>query len=396
MILQKKIWIIVFIIILSIIIVIIKPLKIIKKIEIEKEVVSFLNTGKIVKWIDEDDIDDLNFAMDSDVNSYNIDDFVKHFIDYIDKCILIKLNKLDKTSIKGLLIKGNYKNLTITFDNRYLDSILSRIDDDDVKIYNSGLLEKDLIKQLEKVIEHRSNDMYQEWYITGNSNQRIELPYNLYIDYTPNDKVNHNDIEEVLSCNITESLNNLDNIKNNGGDIKCTLVYRNNKNEINQLSRVLLVNNVDNKLKYSTRVFMQNLLYTQNNNPTMHIGQHDYDKEREEWAREVDEMERLRHEDDGNEVVEEDWTMIPEFEKYANDVSLCLRKHETGKSSVNIVLLKRVIEDGKLKMIARDYILPYEDVTTKEEALERYLTDEEHFKADEEWLKDGNIDYKGD
>ena len=59
-------------------------------------------------------------------------------------------------------------------------------------------------------------------------------------------------------------------------------------------------------------------------------------------------------------------------------------------------MIKRIKRDDKIADDIREYTLPYEDVTTKEEALERYLADEEHFKADEEWLKEGNIDYKVD
>ncbi len=138
------------------------------------------------------------------------------------------------------------------------------------------------------------------------------------------------------------------------------------------------------------------LFYTNSTNPTLTAGQHDYDREREEWTKMVDDMERKRHEDNQNPVVAQEYIDIQPFVKNIQSAYLFINKYEDSSMSIECVLIKRIKKGGNIADDKRQYILPYNDVSTKEEALERYLSDKEHIGADEEWLKEGNIDYKDD
>ena len=83
----------------------------------------------------------------------------------------------------------------------------------------------------------------------------------------------------------------------------------------------------------------------------------------------VDDMECKRHEDDQNPVVTQEYIDIPPFVKNIQSAYLFINKYEDSSMSIECVLIKRIKKGGNIADDKRQYILPYDDVSTKKEAL---------------------------
>lgn len=316
-----------------------------------------------------------------------VSDGIKNFLDCIELAIKSKINneqiRYDKFYYKG----GFGKAIVYGLQDDALKKICDLITNDDIEKYKDHTLLKDIIKRLESndSIIHKSDNLYDGWFIKNNKNLKIELPYNLYISFVCDKAEYYNNVKRILNIKIYKEN------KYKLGSVK----YIDVNDKVIEKNKMHIYYYGDNKNKISipdiSRLYKHTIELA-----SLTFGQHDYDREREEWSRQEEERARQQMEDEANAVVEEEKIDIPQYCKYTLDARLFVRKHITGKYSVECLLIKRIMESNKPKKIYKRYVLPYEDVKTKEEALERYLSDKEHYDADEEWLKEGNIDYKGD
>lgn len=259
-------------------------------------------------------------------------------------------------------------------------------DSDIVKFSNNSLID-DIVLQLErnKNLIHKSSDKYKEWYIKNDKDVTIELPYNSYARFVCDKIEFYDEVEEILKLKLYKVYK----------VEYCDVKYKSKNNVIKDKNKLMVFRYGDNKEKISIPD-IGNLFRQVSKDATLTFGQYDYDKEREEWSRQEEERARQQWEYDQNPVVAQEYIDIPPFVKNIQSAYLFINKYEDSSMSIECVLIKRIKKDGNIADDKRQYILPYEDITTKEEALERYLSDKEHYDADEKWLKEGNIDYKGD
>ena len=354
----------------------------------EKDVAKFYNgesklknevfTDYSYQWLD--------YAHKEAPREYEINDMINDFINCVNKSVQFKINQ-KKISFSPYFKSANLDVVGVKgIRDDYIKYIAQLLTEEDIEDYTNNIFIQKLIKELEKKFIHKSNKEYEDWYIANDKDKRIELPFNIYYDFKHNGKILKNKIHHINSIKIPQKR-----------PYMCSIEYTNVTGNIEKEEILMITTSYKNsdKIDYALPSLGE-LFYTNSTNPTLTAGQHDYDKEQEEKTRMDEERARQQMEDEANEVVEEEKIDIPQFDKYTPDARLFIRKHITGKYSVRCLLIKRIIENNKYKLLYRDYILPYDDVTTKEEALERYLSDKEHYDADEKWLKEGNIDYKGD
>ena len=354
----------------------------------EKDVAKFYNgesklknevfTDYSYQWLD--------YAYKEAPREYEINDMIIDFINCVNKSIQFKIDK------KKITFSPYFKSANIDvvgvkgIRDDYIKYIAQLLTEEDIEDYTNNIFIQKLIKELEKKFIHKSSKEYEDWYIANDKDKRIELPYNIYYDFKHNGKILKNKIQHINSIKISQKQ-----------PYMCSIEYTDVTGNIEKEEILMITTSYKNsdKIDYALPSLGE-LFYTNGTNPTLTAGQHDYDEEQKERSRQDEERARLQMEDEANEVVKEEWIGIPQFDNYTKDANLCLRKHITGRYSVQLVLLKRILENDKPKKITRNYTIFYDDVTTKEEALERYLSDKEHFDADEAWLKEWNIDYKSE
>lgn len=401
----------------------------------EIKIAEYLNENKLLSYMNDKDLIFIEHLKEKDKEEFDISDAITDYIECVKCAVESKITNKDVRKEKYIKNAGLWDVSINGLNNEEIKRIRMLISEDDISSYNNGTLETKLIEQLEQKIEHRSNNINDGWYISNNKDKRVELMFNVYIGFQHSDLKHLKKVKRVLKIDIhkfkdyTKKLNeileadpfynyliskeetNRDEIKKYE-DMMSAVAKKTIENMLLDTLDITyedmsgnVVEKKDIKLEPYSNAHIKNQ-YSLNNLSDLYVsytqtakvtfGQHDYDKEQEEWSRQEEERARQQMEDEANAVVEEEKIDIPQFDKYTTDARLFIRKHITGKLSVRCLLIKRIMANGKPKKIAKDYILPYDDVSTKEEALERYLSDKEHFETDEEWLTEGNIDYNGD
>ena len=282
---------IVLFIMICLIIAIINPIKRIRKHKIEKEILNYLKTGEIGENMAQNNIKQYEYALKDEVNNHNIDNFVKYYIDYIKKCILIKQNKASKDDIGELFIKKDEMHMGIPsgLDNRYVEYVIQNINEEDILKYEKNILDIDLAKKLEKKFVHNSDNIYTGWYIIGNDEKIIELPYNFYVHYIPNDKKNNKDIDEIIDFKIIAPVDAIDNL--HGKDhigLMSEVKYKLKNGRMETISRGIDIVKENDKICYSANTFVYSIFYTQNRDASFEVGQHDYDAYQKQWLKEND------------------------------------------------------------------------------------------------------------
>ena len=395
---------IVIVIIIGIVIVL-KPDKRYRKYIIEKECLEFLNTGEAGKFISERSKKEYEYAITNENNKYNIDEFVKAYVDYISKCVLKK--KGENISFNDYFVRANYWILGIYKINRsfcemYSKFVLDHIGQDEINSIDNGTFEKELINELEKKFIHNSVNDYEEWYIEGNKERTIELPYGFYLQYYPNDKKNNRKLLKAIKFEIidktgmTPSLNKyscLDCIDNSYGKGKVEFQYKLKYKDINGKTEVynglIYLNDSNDVQSYSLSCI--NLLYTQSKKANIEMNNHDYDawsKEREEHELEV--MRQEEEADPSTVLVNQYGIDIEMFKKYNQFASIMTNVYKDGSTTSyfkKCILTK--LDNGKNHEEYMMRELPYKNKTI-EEVMELYINDKEQYSIDEELLKNGN------
>ena len=285
----KKILIYIFIfIVVTILIIIINPYKRFRKSQLEKELLEAINNGIIGNDISENFRYEYKFAVNDNTNEYLIDDFIKYYVDLLDTCILIKKGKKNTWDIREFFVRGDFMNLTVTrcSDDRFAKYIVDNITEKDVEAYDNNLYVKMILDDLEKIFIHKSDKDFEDWYLSGNENKIIDLHYNYYITYTPNDKKNNNDFVKLLDFKIISPLNTIDVFDKKNNTLESKIKYITNSGDIKELKRVVILEKKDDNVYYSPEVYLSSLYYSQTIKPTISPGQHDYDAEEERIRKE--------------------------------------------------------------------------------------------------------------
>ena len=122
-----------------------------------------------------------------------------------------------------------------------------------------------------------------KWYIDGNEDKHIELPYNVYVDYVSDKKETKNNIKEFLEIKLSSS--DINKLTNKKTVVNMHYKYETINGEIVN-GDMLIGAKIDknNSIKFDAN-YLTGFYSTLGNYATLTAGQHDYDEAREEQRR---------------------------------------------------------------------------------------------------------------
>ena len=276
----------------------IKPYKRYRKSVIEKEIVELLNAGMIGKDILKSDKELYNYIR-YDQNSYNIDEFVNWYIDFIEKIIKITLTGNGVETLSDFNFKEKeLKEIEGYADRNIYKEIINHIDNKDIERYNGGTLNKYLIWKLKEIFNHVGKNDDKGWYIRKLAGSKIELLYRSYLKFTPSDKKSYTNFSKALKVNvydvsvasgkIKENKTLLDYIDDLHGEeyvlLKCEITYQTDKKETKTATGNIQLDNKTGELKYSTALLLNDIFSEYIQYASIELCHHDID-DREERER---------------------------------------------------------------------------------------------------------------
>ena len=198
----------------------------------------------------------------------DITDAINDYFSIIEKCVNYKLYNTD-IRYDSYLYQGDYnKPIIHGLPDNQAKLMTELLNDEDLSDYKNGqLIEKISRKILQnKSIIHKSENLREEWYMLNDEDRRIELPYNVYLDYLC-DKMNvNNSLVKILNIAIY----------NKDKSIYCDMKYKTNVG-ITKKEHIL-------SYLYNGRVIVpdiENLFIENVVKATLTVGQHDYDEAEE-------------------------------------------------------------------------------------------------------------------
>ena len=186
-----------------------------KYVTIQNSIISFLNNDELSENFDKNELEILQYAKAKVSNRYNITDFINNYIDSIDKSVNARINNLISANMFYSTYDDRrvgyveFKNITDKYhgiaihglkpmESKY---IIMNITDEDIVNYNQNKFDDILKSKLELIFEHDEND---QWIINQIDDKRIELPYNVYIDYISNKRIVVNEIKKFLEIKVLD------------------------------------------------------------------------------------------------------------------------------------------------------------------------------------------------
>ena len=134
--------------------IIIKPYKRYRKGVIEKEITELLNTGKVGKDILSKDGAWYEYARNEDVHNHNIDEFVKWYLDFIERIVELKKTGKGIENLKDFKFKEKeFLDIEGYTNKDIYEEIINYITNEDIEKYNNSTLRNDLISILKRSFE---------------------------------------------------------------------------------------------------------------------------------------------------------------------------------------------------------------------------------------------------
>ena len=123
------------------------------------------------------------------------------------------------------------------------------------------------IKELEKILVHKSESKYSDWCIPKDSPQIIDLPYNYYLEYEPSDFKLLDDVKKVTKCIFPNKLE----MRFDNGRNEVIIEYINKDNTKIRKNSAVYISKEDD---YKITVFLNNLYYSQTHNAQIVLKNH--------------------------------------------------------------------------------------------------------------------------
>ena len=249
----------------------------IAKIQFEKNIVSFLNDdGKsnitnYTKW--------LKYAKNERLEEYDISGIINDYISVVEIAMqkrinpqkIIKHNEYYKSGSLDVVSEHGIR-------NDWIEYITNNITDEDIVAYNENSFYDKLLLRIEEVFIHKSTEKDKDWYIKNDIDKTVELPYNVYYVFVSDQKKLKREVKKIISINTVE-------VSKHSTD--CKVKYKNFNDEV-IVKNIELFNSVNMYTGEKTYFYsdFSELYYTNNTNPTLTAGQHDYDAEVERIRKE--------------------------------------------------------------------------------------------------------------
>lgn len=380
---------IIALVVLSIFVVKIVKSELLKK-DIANGIKNFLNEGEYCKYLPDDQMIWLDNAKRDNVNNYDITEFVNYLIDTCKKCVSSKLGEYNiNEHIIYKRIIPSYEGITIVdmMDWYYTkpNYMMAYVTEEDIELYKNNKLEEKIKNELKNKLDYKDG----KWFIGGNRSKKIDLMYGLYIDYTPDNRMESVKPKKVLKI---KTLNNfIERIGySNVNHIDLDIKYIDNNNVEVDVKKGMGIN-----IKDKTHFDLQGLVslyysYPKERTwPQLEIHHYNKDKEDEEYR----EWERanIKAEEERNLStiqVDEQSMEIEMFKKYNQYAEIIVFEYEDGSKKS---IFRKCSVTKKPDIIIRDYMkreLPYKNKSLKE-VMELYINDKDQYSIDEELLKTG-------
>ena len=205
---------------------------------------------------------------DGSVEEYK---YYKNYYDelYIDITPLIEsyIKQVEANEKSGGILNGKYK-VKLTSNIRREIEGADYTDTTNVFYGTNRRLD---IKELEKIIVHKSESKYSDWCIPKNSPQIIDLPYNYYLEYQPSDFKLLDKVKKVNKCIFPNKLETVSKTNYNNGRNDVIIEYIDN-NDIKQVEKSLVVLFDDSE--HELGVFYSGLYYSETHNAKIVLRNH--------------------------------------------------------------------------------------------------------------------------
>lgn len=238
-----------------------QPLKeIFEKKKYENQVVNYLNFESFEN-LSKGTIDNYNYYKNY-YNEPNID--ISPLIEsYIKQ---IETNERNPYSVGGLEVPllSNFEREIQGYD--YTDDLYV--------FYGANRIAS--ISELEKILIHKSNNKYSDWYIPKDSSNIIELPYNFYLKFEPSDFKLLDDVKRVIGCTFVTSILE----KSYNGEKKIKIEYIDKNNEKCFVNGTIYITN-DGKIVFPRL----GIYYSQSHNAKIELKNHISDMLSDEYVR---------------------------------------------------------------------------------------------------------------
>ncbi len=383
---------------LSIFVVKIVKSELLKK-DIANGIKDYLNEGKYCKYLPDDQMIWLDNAKSENTNNYDITEFVNYIIDTSKKCVATKLGEYNIDEHKEYIrIVPSYEGIKIVeMSDRYYANpkyMMGYTTDDDIKLYKNDKLEEKIQSELKSKLDYKDG----RWYVGGNESKKIDLIYGLYVNYTPDNRIENIKPKKILNIKILNSFIDkigYDDIRH----IDLNIKYVSNNNDEVEIKKGMGIF-VNDKLHFDLQG-LASLYYSYPKERTWpklqvcHYTQDAEDAEFRAWEKAKIKAEEER--DPSTILVDTDFRRIEKFKKYnkynnhSQYASIMLETYEDGNTK-SYFRKFIVIDDENGKHIREEYMqreLPYKNKSI-DEVMELYLNDKEQYSIDEELLKTGN------
>ena len=356
----------------------------------------FLNEGKYCKYLPNDQMIWLNNAKSDSVNNYDITEFVNYIIETSKKCVAAKIGEYNITehTIYKRIVPA-YEGITIVdmMDWYYTkpNYMMAYITNEDIELYKNDKLEERLQNELKSKLDYKNG----KWYVGGKESKKIDLIYGLYVNYTPDNRIENVKPKNILKIKLLNGF-----IKkigyNNERHIDLNIKYINNNNEEFDVKKGMGIY-VNDKAHFDLQG-LASLYYSypkERTRPKLQI--HHYSKDAEdaeyrEWERAKIKAEEER---DPSTIIDHwDVRIIDKFKKYSDQPALQVDYMEDGSINAYIRLYLPNKKNGAIVNEYKKRKLPYNVNMPIEKVMEKYLSDEEQFAADENFLKNGVVLYE--
>ena len=351
-----------------------------KYVTIQNSIISFLNNDELSENFDKNELEILQYAKAKVSNRYNITDFINNYIDSIDKSVNARINNLISANMFYSTYDDRrvgyveFKNITDKYhgiaihglkpmESKY---IIMNITDEDIVNYNQNKFDDILKSKLELIFEHDEND---QWIINQIDDKRIELPYNVYIDYISNKRIVVNEIKKFLEIKVLDG--ELKKKKKKETPIRIKYKFQNIDGKVVEgIKNVVVEKNENNVIKIHANSFLP-LYCTQGNLAQIKAGQHDYDEAVKRDMYELDELTAERAKLGLEQTPQMNWDDYDEDGNY-------IGSDETVSKEEAEEIIKYLNEHGITGIKPSDIKKPQNnDINVNNSSAYDYLTDNE-------------------
>ena len=382
---------IVFFVILSICVANLKILKrLYIKYDIERDAVKLLNNLDYNTKYFKNSIKMLKFIKNEEKSKYDITKDIEDYIYKINKCYRMKIynEKYKEFEHKNDYISKEFNYIDVYgLDPNGCEYIVKNLTKEQISNYNQNNLRVELIQELEKKFSHIDN----RWWIECDEESTIELPYNVYAVFNPGIKEINNDIKKIIKIKLICQLSDLLNEKKDTFRLPYEITYIDTKSKkhINYDELEVVKSKILNKdeYTYNFRFSLYRMFCNTFYPASLVFNQYDYD---------CSAAQRTKFDTPDPSTVLDHWDVriIEKFKKYSDQPALQVDYMADGSINAYIRLYLPIEKDGVVINEYKKRRLPYNDNIPIEKLMEKYLSDNEQFTADENFLKSGKALYE--